>query len=212
MKTAAFNGDRRIGVVFLTSRRDDKDDGDRMYGGNAVFREIFQQSDGTLGTKFPPEMVPAYGDKLELPFVALTAGATGSTQSIHIEAPEGFEAAALENVPRNARISLTVTPGADTTDFGLAFRGSGGMDKGYELHFLPQQKKATFIKQVAAPVEGLDQPFSVEIVLKDDIIDICVDQRFCLIDRCPELTGDRVFFFCHNGSVTFDSIEISPLL
>ena len=212
MKTAAFNGDRRIGVVFLTSRRDDKDDGDRMYGGNAVFREIFQQSDGTLGTKFPSEMVPAYGDKLELPYLSLTAGATGSAQSVHLEAPEGFEAAALEDLPRNARIVLTVTPGADTTDFGLSFRGSGRMEKGYELHFLPEQKKATFIKQVATPLDGLGQPFSIEIVLKDDIIDICIDQRCCLIDRCPELTGDRLFFFCHNGSVTFDSIEISPLL
>ena len=59
LKTAAFTGDRRIGVAFLGTRQDDRDSGRLQYAGNAVFREIVQQPDGTLRTCWPAEMVPS---------------------------------------------------------------------------------------------------------------------------------------------------------
>jgi hypothetical protein len=110
MKTAAFTENRRIGVAFLASRRDDKDQGQRIYGGNAIIREIFQHEDGSLGTKFPKEMVPAHGKTLDLPIAALTNGISASTDSVHIKAFEGLEAAVVENVPRNVHITLNVKP------------------------------------------------------------------------------------------------------
>lgn len=39
-----------------------------------------------------------------------------------------------------------------------------------------------------------------------------MDQRRCLIERRPESEGDSVFFFCQNGEVTFEAIEVRPLL
>ena len=41
MKTAAFAGDRRLGVAFLSAGG---------YAGDTVFREIIQNADGTLAT------------------------------------------------------------------------------------------------------------------------------------------------------------------
>jgi hypothetical protein len=32
-----------------------------------------------------------------------------------------------------------------------------------------------------------------------------------LIDRCPELRGDRLSFLCRNGRVGFESIEARPV-
>ena len=61
-------------------------------------------------------------------------------------------------------------------------------------------------------VEGLDHTFTLDIIAKDDIIDVCVDNRRTLVNRVSELKGDRIFFFCQNGAVTFNSIEIRPLL
>ena len=60
-------------------------------------------------------------------------------------------------------------------------------------------------------VDGLDRPFLLEIILKDDIIDVCIDNRRCIVNRCPELRGDRLFFFAHNSEVAFSAIEIRPL-
>ena len=211
MKTAAFTNNRRIGVAYLACRKDDKDKGERLYAGHTLFREIIQHDDGTLGTKFPKEMVPAWGNKLDLPYKPLTKGVSGSTNTIHLQAYEGQEVAVIENVPQNIRITLNVKPAKNSADFGLWLRGSGSFESGYQLHILPYEKKLTLNQQSISCVEGLDQPFSLEIIIKDDIIDVCIDQRRCLIDRCYELQGDRIFFFCQNGEVTFDSIEISVL-
>jgi hypothetical protein len=53
MKTAAFTGNRRIGTAFVTPMG---------YAGWAVFRELVQNADGTLGCRFVPEMMPALGE------------------------------------------------------------------------------------------------------------------------------------------------------
>lgn len=212
MKTAAFTSDRRIGVNFLGSRKDNKDDGQRMYGGNAVFREVFQHEDGSLGTKFPAEMIPATGAKLDLPYQPLTKGASGSADSIGLSAAEGLEVAMIENVPRNVRITLRIAAQESTADFGFWLRGSGDFETGYPLHFLPYEGKVVLNQQSISSVDGLDRRFTVEIIAKDDIIDVCIDERRCLIDRCADLSGDRLFFYCQNGEVVFDSIVIAPLL
>ncbi len=211
MKTAAFTDNRRIGVAYLASRKADKDNGERLYAGHTLFREIIQHEDGTLGTKFPKEMIPAWGNKLELQYRPLTKGVSGSADSIHLQGYEGQEVAVMENVPRNIRLTLNVKPAKNSADFGLWLRGSGSFETGYQLHFLPYEKKVTLNQQSISCMDGLDQPFSLEIIVKDDIIDVCVDERRCLVDRCYELQGDRIFFFCQNGEVTFDSIEIAPL-
>ncbi len=212
MKTAAFTGDRRLGVAFLNGRKDDRDDGHRVYAGNAVFREIFQHEDGSLGTKFPTEMIPAQGAPLDLPFTPLTPGAAGSGDSVRIAALQGLEAGMIAGVPRNVRLTVNVIPQAPSADFGLWLRGAGQMETGYQLHCLPYERKVTLNQQVLTCVDGLDQPFTLDIILKDDIIDVCVDDRRCVIDRCPQLLGDHLFLVCENGVVTFESLRICPLL
>jgi hypothetical protein len=212
MKTASFANNRRIGVAFLNARRDDKDDGERLYAGNAVFREIFQHADGSLGTKFPAEMTPKCSTALDLLTVPLTPGASCSVGSVDLNAVEGLEVAAFDAVPQNIRLTLNVEPMGNCADFGLWLRGSGRYETGYPLHFLPYERKVTLNGQAITCMDGLDRPFSLEIIVKDDIIDVCVDQRRCVINRCPELKGERVFFFCRNGHVRFSSVTIAPLL
>ena len=58
MKTAAFGTNRRIGVCWIGTRKENKDNGPLEWGGNVVFREIQQNSDGTLSTSFIEELIP----------------------------------------------------------------------------------------------------------------------------------------------------------
>jgi len=212
MKTAAFGENRRIGVAFLGTRHDDKDNGGLQYAGNAIFREIIQHEDGSLGSKFPPEMIPASGDPLELPFTALTGGVTKLDHGVRIEALNGFGAGMMTEIPHDARITLQVKPEANSASFGLGMRGSGNYGKNYELRISPYERKVELHHQPIVNVHGLDRPFTLDIVLKGDIIDVCIDNRRCLVNRCPELCGDRLFLFCQDGDVTFDSISVCPLL
>jgi hypothetical protein len=55
-------------------------------------------------------------------------------------------------------------------------------------------------------------PFTLDIILKDDLIDVCLNDRHCLINRCPEQHGDRLTFFCHTGSISFEHLTVRPLV
>ena len=61
-------------------------------------------------------------------------------------------------------------------------------------------------------VEGLDRPFTLDVIAKDDILDVCIDDRRTLVIRVTDrLDGDRLFFFAQNANVTFEDLSVRPL-
>ena len=86
MKTAPFTMNRRIGVSFIP---------EGGWGGDLVFREIVQRSDGTLGTGTPPEMVPS-GQPV--------SGIDSS--EIHVDTKGEFRAASVGSIPKDALIRM----------------------------------------------------------------------------------------------------------
>ena len=211
-KTAAFKDNRRLSVSWCPIGG---------YAGCAVFRELVQFEDGSLGTKFVPEMIPASGDPLTLSMKQLTQKVSGTQKQVKLDATSGFEVAAFENVPQNVRITLDIKPEPGVNYFGLCLRGSGNYEKGCELRFDPAKKQV----QLGEPkdghmgddsptcirgVKGIDQSFKLDIILKRDIVDVCVDNRRTLI-RQKHYTGDRLFLFAKNGKVTFENVTVRPL-
>jgi beta-fructofuranosidase len=207
-KIAAFTGNRYLMVGFLG----------KGYGGEAVFRELVQHEDGTLGTKFPSEMIPKCGDPLNLPFSASTKGLSIKYGSINIDAPDSFIFGFYESVPKNVRITLKVKPKTDVQYFGLCFRGEGNYDNGFELRFEPARQRVQYGSPESggmAPesnrcingVAGLDNDFTLDIIVKNDFVDTCIDNRRTIITRFSDtLKGDRLFLFVSNGEVTFEDI------
>jgi len=212
MKTAAFTGGRRIGVAFIGTRKGHKDMGRLLFGGQMVLREIIQHEDGTLGTMFPSEMIPPTDDALRLAPIPLTSRVTATGQQVRLQADEGLEVAMLAGIPTNARIRVTVRPEAHSALFSLFLKGAENLQSGYELRFLPFERRVELLDQAIICVDGLGENFTVDIILTEDLIDVCIDQRQCLINRCAEFNGDRLFFCAHNAAVVFDAIEIKPLI
>ncbi|HXF63772.1 MAG TPA: hypothetical protein VNK95_19260, partial [Caldilineaceae bacterium] len=211
MKTAPYHDNRRIGVAWLGTRAGDADDGKLQWGGHAVFRELVQQADGTLGSKFVPEMALPAGAPLSLPIQAMTPGATVEPGRIALDAPEGLAAAAISGVPHNAHIRLTVAPAPQARRFGLRLRAANGLTGGYPLEIEPDARRVALYDAILCPLPALDAPATLEIVLYDDIIDLCLNERHCLINRCPGQHGDQLTFFCHNGAAVFSDIIITSL-
>ena len=211
MKTAPFTGNRRIGAAWLGTREGHVDTGRFQWGGHTIFRELVQHDDGTLGTCFIPEMTPAGDDPLALNLTPLTSGVTGDACRIHLAADEGLAVAALAPVPHNARVVVRVDPGAHAGTFGLRLRGTERFEGGYDLRFSPHERKVDLFDTSILAIDGMNRPFDLQVVLKDDIIDVCIDQRRCILNRCPEQQGDQLFVFCHNGSVTFEGIVVQAL-
>ena len=216
MKTATFTNGRRLGAAFLTAAGSG-------YAGDLIFREIVRHADGTLGTAFPAELRPRLGAAVPVAFEPLSGGAAGTARRVEIKAGAGFAAGALRGLPADFHLKMKVTPATATGAFGLCVRGAGAYEQGHELRFEPAREKAGWRKPDTATVpenessaiygvDGLDRPFSVELVAKGDILDVCIDGRRTLIVRAPGTAhGDRLFFFAQDGAAVFDAIEIHAL-
>ncbi len=188
-KTAAFTGNRRIVTAWLS---------DRGFGGRAVFRELVQLPDGTLGTRFLPEMLPATGQP-----VPLDRG-----PSIEVVSSEAEREETIQGLPRNAMVKMRIAPGG-ASSFGLRLRASAAGALAHELRFTPPAREARVAGAHALQeVDGLDRPFDLELILKDDILDVSIDRRRTLIDVVPPLEGDRLVLFARGGKVTFEGIEV----
>lgn len=212
-KTAAFTGGRRIYVSWIP---------DGGWGGNAVFRELIQHEDGALGTKFPAEMIPASGAPVEWKVAGASGGVAVHGKAIRCEAGGAVGVARLEDLPRNIRVGFRVNPESGAARFGVVTRGGKDFAHGCELRFEPPEKRAqfAFVEQgktnekaacAIEHVEGLGRPFSVDLIVQDDIIDVCVDDRRTMITRFKG-EGSGLSFFAQDGRVTFEDIAIRPLV
>lgn len=211
MKTAPFHNNRRIGVAWLGTRVDDKDTGKRQWGGNAVFRELVQHEDGTLGVKFPPELIPPAEPALQRPLEPVAGDVSSQGNRLHLANAAGLAVAAMTDVPPNIRITLTAIPAPHVRSFGLRLREEGIFERGYELRLTPLEKRIDLFDASLFAIADLDRPVRLDIVVMDDILDVSVNEQHCLINRCPELKGSRIEFFGQNGAITFDSIQVRPL-
>ena len=223
MKTAAFpsavnsgpdrGANRRIGVAWLGTRQGNRDDGPFEFGGNALFREIIQYPDGTLGAKFPAEMVPRGVADLAIQIEPWGPGAEVDGRNVRIDARHGLAVAACRGIAHNARLKIRVNPLSSLAGFGLRLRAdqAGTFDSGYDLNFAPYEAAARLNQQRIAAVEGLDRPLDLEIILKDDIIDVCIDGRRTLTDRCPERRGQTMLLYGQDGEVAFEIAQAVSL-
>jgi beta-fructofuranosidase len=211
MKTAPFGSDRRIGVGWAGPRRDNRDDAPMLWGGCAVFRELVQHADGTLGLCVPPELAPASGAPANLQPVALTPGCAIADGQVRLDAIETQEVAALYGLPEDCRIQCRVRPTAGSARFGLGLHGAGRYESAYDLALYGHTGAFTVGQERREGLGRLEGALTLDVVLAGDIIDVCVDGDRCLVNRLPELGGDALFLFCENGAVVFDQLTVRPL-
>jgi hypothetical protein len=209
-KTAAFTDNRRIYVSWLP---------DGGWAGNAVFRELVQHEDGTLGTKFVSEMTPKSGDAMNLTIMRTASSVQIEGRTLRMDANA---TATMERVPRDMRLTMQVTLGTGASGFALKFHESAEYNTGCTLAFDPAKQQVAFHADDKDPgktketdcaiehVQGLDRPFALEIVLKGDIMDVCIDNRRTIITRYKG-EGEGLFFYAQGGQVTADALEVRPL-
>ena len=94
---------------------------------------------------------------------------------------------------------------------GLRFGGGASFDSGYRLHFAPHAQVVTLQQQQLCAVAGLDRPFTLEVMLWDDIIDLCIDGRRTLLDRCPQRRGAAVMVYAEDAAVMFELAAVTAL-
>lgn len=210
-KTAEFKNGRRIEGAWIPWRNQARDNEGERFGGNMIFREINQEIDGTLTTKFPAEMIPATDASLKLDIKTDVDSKLDAMTNLVISTTSGVGSTHLENVPVNCRITLEIEPGASIADYGLYLRSDKDADRAYRLNFSPNDKTVWLGNTGIRAVDGLNKPVAVDIIMKDDIVDVSIAGKRCIVNRVPEQKGSYLWFYAKHGSVKFKSIKISPL-
>lgn len=210
VKTAAFVNGRRIAAGWVPSRSGNKDGGHEIFGGNTVLREIMQQEDGTLCTKFVPEMIPATG--AEIPFVLSKNGSVSrSGNSFTFNAGYGLTGSFIKDVPVNCRITMEIEPSGSYDEYGLYLRANEDAGEGYKLAISANESSVKLADTRIAAVNGLGGKIKLDIVMKDDIIDVSINGRRCIVNRVINHKGQFLWLYAKFGKVVFRSVVITPL-
>lgn len=207
-RTAGFTGNRRLAVGFLQWKRDDRDEEEYVYAGNAVFRELIQDPDGTLWTRFVPEMMPATDTPIAL-----------SDFPLELEAGSKTRSASVSDVPADAVLRLRLQPKAGTGEFGLLLRADEKLESGYRLLFTPAQKKVvlqrigdnTDPRAIVFDIE-MEEGVDVVICMEDALIDVCLNERHTLIERAFNHRGTNLGVFVQNGAASVQILSIAPIV
>jgi hypothetical protein len=211
VKTALFKDDRRIAAAWVPNRADSKDRNHEIFGGNSLFREVIQEPDGTLDTRFPVEMVPATGAALPVRFESLTKGVRAGDAGVVLEDGAGVASARIDAVPANCRITLQIDPQGPNEELGLLLRSDSVGGSGYRLNFSASGETVELGNTRIEAVQGLSKPFTVDLVMKDGILDVDVDHRRTIVNRTYELQGNVLWLYAKHGKVLFKNIIIRPL-
>ncbi len=205
-RTAAVAGGRRLAVGFLPWRQEDRDAGDYVYAGNAVFRELLQDADGTLRTRLVPEMMPATG-------LARVEG------DFPVEPGTSPVTVRLADIPTDGVLSLRVVPTSGAGGFGLLLCADERLETGYRLSFLPQERRVILrswpetggdSRAVLSDIEGLDRPLDILVCLYGSVIDVCLNGRHTLVERGFDHRGTYLGFFAAGGSVRVEDLRVVP--
>lgn len=187
MKTAPFTGNRRIGTAWISHVG---------WGFRSIFREAVQRPDGTLGWKFVREMNPPTGE----PVVIKTQQWLNGHGQVRLAA-----------LPKNCRVTMTVTLGSEPGACGVRFRDED-RTPGLELRLDPATNSIALgsLRKKLSNLAG--QTHRIEAFLQNEIIDVCMDETETLI-VCERLRPSAdLILWSENPSAEIRDLEVRPLL
>jgi sucrose-6-phosphate hydrolase SacC (GH32 family) len=211
VKTAAFKSGRRIAAAWVPNRADNKDNNYEIFGGNSLFREITQETDGTLDTKFPEEMIPETASPVNIKILTDLQSTLTSSNSVIINSSGGVGAAHIKGVPLNCNIMLEIEPVGANEEYGLYLRSGAKADGGYRLNFSATDKIVGLGNTAITGVDDLNKTLKINIIMKDGIIDVDINHKRTIVNRTYEQNGDFLWLYAKHGKVIFRSLIIRPL-
>lgn len=212
-KTAGFKNGRRIAMAYSPCRKDDKDNGDRIWGGTILFREVYQEADGTLSTKFLKEVLPAMS---AIPTPAIQASSPSNIVSVYgdkieINASGDIGVASLSGLPENYRISMKIVPEGNYEEAGLFLRATDKRQSGYRLELNPDNQIVTMHNTSINAVDNLEKTIHLDVIVYDEFFDVSINNKRCILNRLPEQKGTNLFFYVKNGNAVISDIQIQEI-
>lgn len=210
-KTAPFKDNRRIAVAYMPCRSNGKDFDGPIWGGNMLLRELTQDKDGNLYTKFLTETLPA-SEPMEMPEMETDGRAASySGGRLTLTAPNGVGVASLSGLPTDYRITMEIEPQGNYDELCFFARATDTRHRGYKLE-LNANKESVFLYNTGInTVKDLRKPITLDLILKEEFIDMSVNGKRCIVNRLHEQKGDKLYFFIKNGTAVFKNIRLHKL-
>lgn len=202
-KTADFKG-RRIASGFLCINTEGE-----SYAGNLVLREIIQNEDGTLGTCFVKEIIELEKDNVSKEekedFILFTGESGGYHQEKLLDCRE--------------YIKVQVEAEGNVGSYGLIMKAPD--KKAYEIRIDPGQRTMGVYaahsclyynptKRILTGIDNLKEGCTIEVVLKNNILDICINEERTLICRMEDnwtVSNTEWGCFIKDGKARFNVIN-----
>lgn len=212
-KTAPFKGGRRIAVAYSPCRKDDKDNGDRIWGGTLLLRELVQEPDGDFSIRFLNEVLPAMSP-IAVPAIGTTSPekvVSVSDGVIRMDAAGDIGISTLNDLPDNYRITMTIEPKGNYEELGLFLRATDGRRNGYRLELNPNNHTVLMHNTSIHAVDGLNGPIVLDVIVNGEFFDVSVNNKRCVLNRLPEQKGKNLFFYVKNGNAVIRDIQIQEI-
>lgn len=209
-KTAEYKNNRRIAVAYMPCRANNKDFDSPIWGGNMLLRELVQESDGTLYTKFLAESLPPMSP-LPLPEMEIPSGSASvsfSNGSLTLHSSNGTGVASFSDLPVNYRITMEIEPSSNYDEIGIFVRATDQRNRGYKIELNANKESAFIYNTGINTVKDLRKTIILDVILKDEFIDMNINGKRSIINRLPEKKGHKLFFFLKNGNAVIKNIKI----
>ena len=120
------------------------------------------------------------------------------------------------------RITMRIEPESGTGAFGIRVRCANG-GSGRELIFEPGERSfryaaigrgaesAAHVPNRLENVSGLEKSFDLDVIVKDDFIDVCIDECRTLFTWNRDSSGKGLCFFARNCEINLNAITIRPI-
>ncbi|MDO4586970.1 MAG: LamG-like jellyroll fold domain-containing protein [Planctomycetia bacterium] len=183
-KTAPFKDGRRI--ICAWSR-------EHGFGGHAVFHELIRYEDGTLGEKFVPEMIP----QTELPVV--------DEKNIRNLDQK------WSDLPGEMRVQIELDFDANQQNCLRDWSLKYDAERSIRVVF---SERAVYLNQFKLErVDMSDGKIELDIIIKDDLIDLCVNHCRAVIDTLPKMKTRELLMKNESfDKMNVSSLKISPLI
>lgn len=209
-KTAEYKNNRRIAVAYMPCRSNNKDFDGSIWGGNILLREAIQEPDGTLNTKFLSESLPPMSP-IQMPEIEIPTGSQTTSYSngkLTLDSPNGIGVASLSDLPVDYRITMKIKLLSNYDEIGLFVRADDKRNKGYKIELNANKESAFIYNTGINTVKDLRKTIVLDVILKDEFIDVNINGKRSIINRLPEKKGQKLFFFLKNGSAEIKDIKI----
>ncbi len=201
-KTASFGEDRRIYAGFL---------GDGGWGGNTVLRELVQDDDGNLGTRFVKELIPATGDILPLHPEA-SEGCVVNGNSIILKGDAGHASAMIPKVVGDYRIQAEIVPSLGLETVGIEVKVSSRTGKGLPIIVDVPHRLVSCGDRRINEVSGLEHPFKIDIIVRYDIVDVEIAEFRSCTTRFWQPAGTEIRLSAEGADATIRNLSIRPVV